>query len=267
MPTFGRVPKSGCVPLGYSLDHVGPLARSAWDCAAMLQAVAGFDPSDPYSVDRPVPDYLASVGEGMAGIRIGVMREHRLDSCDAEVAAVFEAAVEQLASLGAEVQEVSMPAASLVTMAAEACAYHHPDLESRWDDFFQKTRTLVSWGVLVSGADYVQAQRVRRIGQRQLAGVLGDVDLIVTPTAGITAPLLDSPSDVASSFGKIHTLYWDAVGNPVLAVPIGFAGGLPVSMQMAAAPFAETTLLGAAHRYQRATDWHLQVPDLEATHG
>src|SRR3954453_13918102 len=94
MPTFSLVPKSGCVPLGYSLDHVGPLARSAWDCAAMLQALAGFDPSDPYSVERPVPDYLASVGGGMAGIRVGVMREHHLESCDAEVAAVFEAAVE-----------------------------------------------------------------------------------------------------------------------------------------------------------------------------
>jgi aspartyl-tRNA(Asn)/glutamyl-tRNA(Gln) amidotransferase subunit A len=273
MPTFSLVPKSGCVPLGYSLDHVGPLARSAWDCAAMLQALAGFDPSDPDSVQRPIPNYLASIGGGMAGIRIGVVREHHLESCDAEVATVFEAAVDELATLGAEVREVSIPlyrevtAASLVTMAAEACAYHHPDLESRWDEFFQKTRTLVSWGVLVSGADYVQAQRVRRVGQRQLARVLADVDVIVTPTAGITAPLLDSPSDVASMFGKIHTLYWDAVGNPVLAVPIGFAGGLPVSMQLAGAPFSETTILRAAHRYQQATDWHLQVPNLEATHG
>src|SRR5437879_10294963 len=123
MPTFGRVPKSGCVPLGYSLDHVGPLARGAWDCAAMLQALAGFDASDPDCAEQPVPDYLAGIDGGVRGLRVGVMREHHLEGCEQAVAATFEAAVAQLRDLGADVREVTIPlyqevvAASLVTMA------------------------------------------------------------------------------------------------------------------------------------------------------
>src|SRR5439155_8221099 len=93
MPTFGRVPKSGCAPLGYSLDHVGPLARSAWDCAAMLQSLAGFDESDPDSADRPVPDYLSALRTDLRGVRVGVLREHHLEQCEPAVAAAFETAV------------------------------------------------------------------------------------------------------------------------------------------------------------------------------
>jgi aspartyl-tRNA(Asn)/glutamyl-tRNA(Gln) amidotransferase subunit A len=268
MPTFGRVPKSGCVPLGFSLDHVGPLARSAWDCGAMLQALAGPDASDPTTVDRPVPDYLAALDGSLAGTRVGVVRHNLPATIAPEVVGCFDAAVDQLAALGAEVAEVTIPlydevtTASWLTMAAEACAYHRQDLGRRWGDYFRATRTLVSWGVLLSGADYVQAQRVRRAGQRALAGVLADHDVLVTLTANTTAPRLEGRAreEGEGLLGGINTPYWDAVGNPVLAVPIGFADGLPVSMQLAGAPFAEATVLRAGDAYQRATDWHLRCP-------
>ncbi len=146
MPTFGRVPKSGCVPLGFTLDHIGPLARTAWDCAAMLQVLAGYDPSDPNCVDRAVPDFLDGVDDGIAGMRIGVMREHHFVEAHDGTEAAFDVAVAQLEALGAEVVELSIPyyaevaAAAMVTMCGEAAAYHRNDLQSRWGDYFAQTR-------------------------------------------------------------------------------------------------------------------------------
>jgi aspartyl-tRNA(Asn)/glutamyl-tRNA(Gln) amidotransferase subunit A len=118
----------------------------------------------------------------------------------------------------------------------------------------------------VTGAEYVQAQRVRRLGQLQLGELFAQVDLVVTPTVTMTAPRLDA-MPIPDMPARLHTPYWDVVGNPVLAVPIGFVDGLPVSMQLAAAPFAEATLVRAGRCFQQHTDWHRCAPDLEASHG
>lgn len=268
MPTFTRVPKSGCTPLGFSLDHVGPLARSAWDCGAMLQVIAGFDPSDPDCGDVPVPDFLEGLGS-IEGMRVGVVRVPHLDDAASDVVAAYEQAVSTLSSQGAVTEEVVIPyyeevtAAALVTMGAESCAYHRNDLRDRWDDYFERTRLMVGWGALVSGADYVQAQRVRRVGQRSLMELFQTYDVIVTPTASSTAPSCATigAGSPFGSMGRVHTAYWDAVGNPVLAVPMGFADdGLPLSLQFAAKPFDEAALVRIGDAYQRATDWHLRVP-------
>jgi aspartyl-tRNA(Asn)/glutamyl-tRNA(Gln) amidotransferase subunit A len=272
MPTFGRVPKSGCVPLGFSLDHVGPLARSAWDCGAVLAAIAGPDPSDPDSSNRAVPDYLAGIDEGVSSLRVGVVREHHLEGARPEVVVAFDAAVASLADLGAKISEVTIPlyhemlAATMVTLGAEACAYHQTDLAGRWEDYTVAARRMLAVGALVSGSEYVQAQRVRRVGQRHLAELLGQVDVVATPTISMIAPPLDSVfgPDLET---RLHTPYWDAVGNPVLALPIGFVEGMPVSLQVAAPPFAEDILLRVGRAYQQHTDWHRQVPDLEAGDG
>ncbi|HEY3673010.1 MAG TPA: amidase [Acidimicrobiia bacterium] len=272
MPTFGRVPKSGCVPLGFTLDHIGPLARTAWDCGAMLQVLAGYDPSDPNCVDRPVPDFLDGVDDGIAGMRIGVMREHHFVEAHDGTEAAFDAAVAQLEALGAEVVELSIPyyaevaAAAMVTMCGEAAAYHRNDLQSRWGDYFAQTRAIVSWGTLASAADYVQAQRVRRVGQQALAEVFAGVDVIATPTSSVGSPTFESvEGGIMEVFGSIHTTYWDAVGNPALVVPMGFTdAGLPVSLQLAASPFAEATLVRTGNAFQSATDWHVRVPELVA---
>ena len=147
-PTFGRVPKSGLVPLGDNTDNIGPLARSAWDCAAMLQALAGFDESDPDSARVPVPDYLTDLRLDLEGVRVGVARDHHFPpSCDPALAPLFEAAVTQLGELGAIVTDVSLPhweelyAATYLTWQAETLAYHRQDLQRRWSDYSVGVRT------------------------------------------------------------------------------------------------------------------------------
>jgi aspartyl-tRNA(Asn)/glutamyl-tRNA(Gln) amidotransferase subunit A len=275
MPTYGRVPTAGCVPLGYTLDHIGPLARSARDCGAFLATIAGDDPRDPYTVATEPLGAVATNGR-LDDIRIGVERANHLggDGQDPALEATFEQAVEVLAKLGATVVDVTIPyyretvTAQMVTMVCEAFAYHRRDMQERWSDYYRATRAFVGSGALFTAADYVQSQRVRRVAQRLLAALLDDVDVIVTPTAATGAPSYEEVDSIGIGrrFGTIFTPYWDAVGNPVLVVPMGFAaGGLPLSLQLAGRPFAEASLIDVGDAYQGATDWHLRTPPILTT--
>jgi aspartyl-tRNA(Asn)/glutamyl-tRNA(Gln) amidotransferase subunit A len=274
MPTFGRVPKSGCVPLGYSLDHIGPMARSVADCAAVLQVIAGPHASDPDCVDAPfTPPELAG---DLSGMRVGVVRtNHFPDGCDPALAGAFDAAVVELAALGADVVEVELPfwsqmlTANMLTLACEALAYHRTDTSTRWTDYFATTRALLAQGALVSGADFVQAQRMRRAAQLALGVLFADVDVVACPTTSVAAPplagYLDGSENIMQLFGYIHTGYWDCVGNPVLAMPVGeTAAGMPLSLQLAARPFDEATLIRAGSALQSRTGHHLRVPPVTA---
>lgn len=267
MPTFGRVPKSGCIPFSFSLDHVGPLARSARDCAEILRVIAGWDASDDTSSNRPVEDYGRVLREDLTGLRIGVDRSSRFfpKGADSVLASSIEASIEVLCSLGATVVEVGLPyyeevvAARWVMSVSEALAYHHGNISTRWSDYKRNTRLSIGSGAFATGADYVQAARVCKSAQRALASMFDNVDLIITPTAAVAAPALDSVGKLSleEHFQTTFAAYWDAVGNPAIALPIGFnEAGLPLSMQIAGRPFDEGLLLGAGHAYQSATVWH-----------
>ncbi|MCV7256879.1 amidase [Mycobacterium hackensackense] len=273
MPTFGRVPKSGCVLRGYSLDRIGPLARSAADCAAVLEVIAGPHPSDPDCVEAP---FRAEGMDGpvkLAGLRVGVVREgHFPDDADAALSGAFDAVVDALAAAGAHPRPATLPyrietiTAAVVTMICEALAYHRADTGSRWTDYSLGTRALLARGALLTGADYVQAQRMRRVSQDALRQLFTEVDVLVCPTISIGAPALtdyaDNEQDIfAALFTHTHTGYWNSVGNPVLALPMGFtAAGLPLSVQLAGRPFDEATLLRAGRALQSRTDWHRRTP-------
>jgi len=271
MPTYGRVPKSGCVPLGFSLDHIGPMARSAADCALLFDVLAGPDASDPTTLDVPVDSCAAALTGDLSGVRIGVDRLARVagDREDPALAGAWEAALAVLEARGAEIVEIELPfyaemtTADFVIMLGEALAYHLPDLQARWDDFGAPTRQIVSTAVMYGASDYVQAQRARRVGQKALAKVYERVDLIATPTSGAGAISFEQlRQGVLSAFSPIYTGYWDTTGNPVLSLPMGFTGeGLPLSLQLAGRPFEEALVLRAGDAFQRATDFHRQVPD------
>jgi aspartyl-tRNA(Asn)/glutamyl-tRNA(Gln) amidotransferase subunit A len=268
-PTFGRVPKSGCVPLGYSLDNIGPLARSARDCAIMLQAIAGYDGSDPCSADIGVPEYLAALSGSLAGLRIGVPTRYFFDApgLEPEVKAAVEAAITVLRNGGASVQEVDLPHAeeakdaNMVILFSEAFAYHRGDLASRYDDYGKFTAPTLARGALFTASDYVQANRFRSYFRKQVASVMETVDLLVTPTMPTPAP--PQSEMTPETFMKLPSFMgqWNLTGLPALAVPCGFSGGgLPISMQLIGRPFEEATVLRAGDAYQRATDWHLRLP-------
>lgn len=275
-PTFGRVPKSGCVPFSYSLDHVGPIARSARDCAAMLQTMAGPDPADPSSADRAVPDYVAETNSDLTGLRIGIDGLSRFaPGEDPAVAPLLVGVADTLRGLGAEIVDVELPlyrevtAVAVLSLLAEGLAYHSPDLRTRWADYFASTRVGLASATFVSGADYVQAQRIRRVGREAATRLFTDLDVILTPTVSRPAPLLaDAPAFVASLFAGLdfafHTAYWNALGNPALSAPMGFStDGLPLGAQLIGRPFDEATVLRVGHAYQDSSDWHLATPRLQ----
>ena len=271
--TFGRVPKWGCAPLGYSLDSIGPMARSAWDCAAILNVIAGHDARDLTASDEPAEDYLDGIEGGVAGLRVGVPTAYFFDHPElkADQKAAVEAVIAQLGSLGAEVREVELPhsdiakEANTITMLSEAFAYHRPDMGSaRWSDYGSNTRMTIGGAALFSASDYVQAQRFRSWYAREASKLMAEVDVLVTPTSPATAPLSSEMADPARRITQpSFRSPFNLLGYPALALPAGFSEeGLPFSAQIVGAPFAEALLLRAGYAYQQATDWHLQVPPI-----
>jgi aspartyl-tRNA(Asn)/glutamyl-tRNA(Gln) amidotransferase subunit A len=270
-PTFGRVSKEGCVPLGYSLDNIGPMARTARDCALMLQVLAGFDPLDPCTVSIGVPDMLAGLDGSVNGLRIGVPHEHFLDvpELDAEVKQAVLAALDCLAAAGATLVDVQLPHAAIaqnaqrVIMLGEAFAYHEPDLQSRPELYGKYTRQTLQLGVFYSAADYVQAQRVRSLVKDEVANVLAGVDVLVTPTALNVAPTIEGYDPDAMRALPSFMGMWNLTGSPALSVGCGFsAAGLPIGLQIIGRPFDEPMLFKVGDAYQHLTDWHTRTPQV-----
>jgi len=268
-PTWGRVPKSGCLPLASTLDHVGPMARSARDCALLLNAMAGPDPTDPDSADQPVPDYVAALDGSVAGLRIGVEREHhtRAAMVDPRAAELLEEAVTTLEKAGASVVEITMDLweavneATIITTFSEGFAVHRRNLQTRWSDYGAFTRTMLATGAFYTATDYVQAQRVRQAGRQEVAALLADVDVIAGLTTGAGAPPVEGLDFASTLMLPVFTAVWDGLGLPTVSVPVGFtAAGLPIGMQLSAGPWDEATVLRVADAYQQLTDWHLAEP-------
>jgi aspartyl-tRNA(Asn)/glutamyl-tRNA(Gln) amidotransferase subunit A len=270
-PTFGLVPKSGTVPLAYTLDHVGPMARSAADCALMLSVIAGADPTDPYSSTAPVPDYTGALTGDLAGVTVGVdnLDRYAWHGIDPNQPELFAAAVGSLEDAGAVIVAVELPmylelmAIDLVVLMAEGHAYHRRTLRSQWDDYGRGTRVALAAGDAVTGADYVQAQRVRRVARQRIAELFTNVDLIVTPTGHLGAPRIDAIDqlNLLTLLCSIHTAYWSPLGNPTLAVPIGLSSdNTPLSMSISGRPFADADVLRAGDAFQRRMPHHMLIP-------
>jgi aspartyl-tRNA(Asn)/glutamyl-tRNA(Gln) amidotransferase subunit A len=272
-PTYGLVPKSGCVPLGLTYDHIGPMARSAADCAAMLAVMAGPDPSDPSTVAAPID--LAVVLDGdLTGVRIGVdLSMFDRDAADPSVEAAIRTALTVLEEAGATLVEIVIPMYQeledvvRVGSPSESYTWHRKHLQARWSDYGYPTRAAIINGAFVSGGDYVQAQRVRRKAREAVAATYGELglDLVATPTAVAPAPPVEGIGDNAPAMQSMCTSVWNALGFPSLAVPAGFAAdGLPASLLLNAMPFRDVLTLKAGDAYQRRTDWHLRIPPVVA---
>ncbi len=275
-PTYGRVSRAGVLPLSWSMDHAGPMARTVADCALMLGAMAGYDPADPTTSVLPVPDYAAALTGEVKGLRVGLLRAHFTDVAAPEVRAAVDAAAKALEQAGAVVDEVNLTevahvaAASFAIVATEALAYHAGWLRARAADYQRDVRERLTMGALVSGVHYVRAQQVRQLVRAEVDAALARRDVLLAPATPIPAPVLgekearlgDGTSDVRSALIRF-TRPFNLSGHPACSVPCGFtAGGLPVGMQFVGRPFDEATVLRAGDAYQRRTDWHTRRPVL-----
>jgi aspartyl-tRNA(Asn)/glutamyl-tRNA(Gln) amidotransferase subunit A len=272
-PTFGRVSKEGCVPLGFSLDHIGPMAWTMRDCALMLQVIAGFDKLDPCTVSEPVPNFAENLSGSLKGVRIGVARDFFLDNPDLnpEVRQAVVAAVDAFKAAGAVAKDVvlSRAAISRVTqraiMLGEAYAYHRNDLQNRPELYGRWTRRALTEGALFSAADYVQAQRVRSIINQEALEAMTELDVLITPTALGVAQVFEGTDPESTRKLPSFMSIWNLTGQPAASVCCGFTNdGLPIGMQLIGKPFDETTVLRVGDAYQQVTDWHTRRPVREA---
>jgi aspartyl-tRNA(Asn)/glutamyl-tRNA(Gln) amidotransferase subunit A len=272
-PTYGLCSRRGVLPLSFTLDHTGPLAWTVEDCALLLQAMAGHDPEDPASADRPVPDFTADLGKGVKGLRIGVIRhffeqDHPVSPA---MLAGINHAMEVYEHLGAEVHDVTLSpmmdyhAVGTVIITAEAYAVHEPWLKTRWNDYGELFRDRVGLGAFISAADYVQAIRRRRLLCHELKTAMADFDILVSASQPGEAPRIDSIPKWGNLEKPSLTMPFNVTGYPAMSVCTGFgAGGLPVHMQLIGKPFAEPTLFRAGHAYETAMQWRAKRPALVA---
>jgi aspartyl-tRNA(Asn)/glutamyl-tRNA(Gln) amidotransferase subunit A len=295
-PTYGRVSRYGLIAFASSLDQLGPLSKDVEDAALMLQVIAGLDPMDSTSVDVPVPDYRAALGQGIAELRLGVPAEYFMDGMDPEVERAVRVAIAELEKLGARTEPVSLPhteyglAAYYVIAPAEASSNL-----ARYDgvkyglrapgardliDMYSKTRAAgfgtevkrrVMLGTYALSAGYYdayygQAQKVRTLVRRDFERAFERVDLVVAPTTpGVAFKMGEKEDPLQMYLNDIFTIPVNLAGLPGVSIPGGFTQtGLPIGLQLIGRAFDEATLLRAAHAFQQATAWHTRKPPLDA---
>lgn len=274
-PTYGRVSRAGAMPLSFTLDHVGPLARTVEDCALALQAIAGHDAADPYSSPNAVPDYLAALARPVKGLRVGVPKNYFHDDIDADVGKLMEESLAVFRSLGCEVVPVTLPdmeswnAAATCIIAAEAASLHSTWLRERPQDYSDQVRARLELGVAVSAVQYVNALRLRGAALEQwLREVMSQVDVVHAPVFGFRTPTL-AETDVGGGERMTKTLALatrltrpgNYLGVPSLVVPCGFQPhGLPAGFQLMGRPFEESTVLALGHAYEHAAGWTGRKP-------
>lgn len=259
-PTYGRVPKRGVFPLSYTLDHCGPLTRTVEDAALSLQVIAGHDPLDPHSVDVPVPDFAAHIGQDLVGLRIAYARDFLSGepSANPEIIAELDGAAERLAALGAVVEEVTLKpydlfvACQRTIMYAEAYAIHEQNLKARPMDYGRYGYQRLLQGGVLSAADYIQALRLRSELTTHLSeAVLGIYHAMLAPTGLTPAPKLDSFGEDVGPWSGMMAGPFNATGHPALAFPIGFSeNGLPLGAQLVGRAFNEPTLFRIAAAFE-----------------
>jgi aspartyl-tRNA(Asn)/glutamyl-tRNA(Gln) amidotransferase subunit A len=272
-PTYGLVSRAGVAPAAFSLDHIGPMAWTAEDCALMLQALAGHDPKDPASATYPVPDYSALIGTSLKGAKIGIVRHfHEQDArvSDPTIASINDA-LATFRDLGAEIVEVTLSpiqdwhaCGSLISITERATAYEEW-ARTRLGDFSERVQRRLMLGAMVSGTDYVQAVRRRRELRAELQAAMKGLDAVVTASAYGEAPKLDAIPRWDVFAAPSLTMPFNVAGYPAISVCSGFGDlGLPLSLQIVGKPFQEPKVLQIADAFEKATGFRAKRPAMVA---
>ena len=273
MPTYGRVSRRGVIPYSFSLDHVGPLAWTALDCALVLSAIAGHDPEDPGSAVEKVGDFAAGIGGGVNGMRVGWLRHFYEDdmTADDETRQAMSESAELLRSLGADVKEVrARPLldyhdCKLILGAAEFWAVHERDFAEKFHLYGEDLRTKTFQGAMLSAADYIQAQRFRRKLASDMLATIEPFDVLLTAINFRPAPRIEDKPRGRNDFIQQPniTAVFNVTAMPAISICNGFSrNGLPLACQIAGRPFDEQTILRVAHALEAATPWSKRRPTL-----
>ena len=270
-PTYGRVSRMGVVPLSFSLDNIGPLTRTVEDNALMLGAIAGFDPKDPASDRRPVPDYTADLKKGVKGLKIGLIRHFYNEDliADEEMAASIEATAQLLESMGAEVREIRLPplsqyaACNRVILLSEAYAIHQKDLQTRPGDYSATTRRRILPGAFMSGADYVNALRMREKLVVAFNEAMEGLDAAVTASSMEPPVNMANMQEVERTYARQARAPFNLIGNPAIAIPTGqHSNGLPLALQIVGRAFDEAMCFRVAWTVEQELNVGLQRPPI-----
>jgi aspartyl-tRNA(Asn)/glutamyl-tRNA(Gln) amidotransferase subunit A len=274
-PTYGRVSTGGVIPLAWSLDHVGPMTRTARDAALMLHAIAGYDPDDTNSADTPVPDYAPGLEGKTSSLRIGVPRAYFYEGLQPEIQAAMDTALSVLGKLTSSQHEIEILAANdmaltaLLIQKAEAYAYHREFVTKSPDLYQPETLKRIRAGAEISSAEYIDARRQLDRYRRSASKIFDAVDLVVTATMPVPpltiSELLADPDHLRAKevLSSPNTRPFNLLGLPAVSIPCGFTGkGLPIGMQIIGRPDDEATVLRLARAYEQATDWHNRRPNL-----
>lgn len=292
-PTYGRISRWGMIAFASSLDQAGPMAQTAEDCALMLNAMAGFDEKDSTSMDKPVDDYTAALGNDLSGLKIGLPREFFGDDLGADMAQVMDEAIESYKKLGAQIVDISLPNAHLsvpayyVVAPAECSSNlsrfdgvrfgHRCDDPKDLEDLYKRSRgegfgsevqrrIMIGAYALSAGyydAYYIKAQQIRRLISNDFTKAFEQVDVILGPTSPDVAFKLGEKSDdpVSMYLSDIYTIAVNLAGLPGMSLPGGFVNGMPAGVQLIGNYFDEARLLNVAHQFQMNTDWHTRAPE------
>jgi aspartyl-tRNA(Asn)/glutamyl-tRNA(Gln) amidotransferase subunit A len=291
-PTYGRVSRYGMIAFASSLDQAGTLTLTAEDSALLLSAMAGFDPRDSTSVDEPVPDYFAALNQPLAGLKIGFVKEFFEKGLDEASGKLVREALRQYEKLGAKLVEVSLPNLPLsvptyYVVAPAECSSNLSRFDgvrfgyrcenpsdlldlyrrSRGEGFGPEVKRRIMTGTYVLSAGYydayyLRAQKVRRLIADDFARAFKQVDVLMGPTSPTPAFDIGAKADdpITMYLNDIYTIGANLAGLPAMSIPCGFAGDLPIGLQIIGPHFAEARLLNVAHGYQRETQWHRQIP-------
>jgi aspartyl-tRNA(Asn)/glutamyl-tRNA(Gln) amidotransferase subunit A len=269
-PTYGRVSARGVIPLSWSYDHVGPIANSVYDTALILQVLAGYDAADPASIDAPIPDFVDAIAQRASGLRIGVVREFFFDDVHPEVADAIEKAIQIFRELHAEIREVKLEVSTDRTLSsAESYAYHEQFLASSSELYQPATLARIQSGARISAFQALRASRDLRASRHAIRKIFDEVDVLLTPTVPIPPPaiadLREHPDTLRPQELMMlrNTRPFNVWGIPTISVPCGFtSNGLPIGLQLAAAPWREDVVLQAAYAYEQATERQNKMPSL-----
>ena len=271
-PTYGRVSRAGVIPLSWSLDHAGPMARSVEDCAIMLQALAGYDAQDNASANVAVPNFQTGMKDGIKGLRVGVPRQNWFDEnlgIDPTTEAVFNQALKVLENLGAQIVDIDGKPFSLARKAnqtilvCEAYTYHEKTLQETPLKFGSSVRRRILEGAFLSAADYLTAQRARAVLNEQIRANFAQVDVFAVPGAARPPEAFEGMDPNEQNMRPSFTNPFNLTGLPAISLPGGFTdGNLPAGLQIVARAFEEATCFRVAFAYEQATEWHSRRPNL-----